>query len=854
VPDHAGSHGDEESGVTRLAAEFVQAVGWPEMPSLVVATAGTDVAATGGTGGSLPLEGLVHALGNQRQEDVGWWRVVAEAWLSLGQPNLAERCASRARELTARGSAADWADLEALARVSMSARSEMALPDTETVDTWTIQGRDPAARRKRLGAAFGGRSSDGDAELSLGEVSDYLRAKMLGARGGFSAELAAGFYQAGEYRLVVEQFLAMIAGKDLMDWRSNCREELLWCGRSLLRLGDRASAYACFAIAVGSDAVAVDTRDETKPDPDPAGTEATKYVAMLREDTAFAPGTDEFRVFPDGVRLAHWLAVQRMEGIFPDFAERIRTGPLRRSPGVFVRQFSRMGHQSGWFPPLGTQLAEQSRSYRLERITAGLAPPAVLALPPGVTRGKPRRPRSGRGRTSRIRSRVGWRAPAPFISTPGAEEAGPGGRHPSAVSIPIGIKTSGGQVTVDIEPGSRMMLIGPPFDAAMLAIVGEHACAAGWSTVLVTRQGRAREGDCPGWVRLGSAQSARSTGAQWLPVLAISPTLRAAVRSCLSALLPECTDPAASACLDRIVNSLADAQVNDVFFTEDRNAVIEFASTVVARASGIRYDTLSDLRRAALLIDYVRAAIAALADALASQWREDGRAGQSHATAVCLELPADNELAAALRLTVLMGALLEASADTDQATGQDQQREATARFESTTLKVKLRGDAIDEEVKRAASEAAEHTPVRSAAESAPPAARSDSNPWVSHGVIPLSGSAQVCLLIDADAELAKRVLDEWLDGCAGHYSLMVAARDAAAKTLAACSDYPDLLIGSLEKSQLTLCEIATGVSLRCLDGNELSDRGAIRVRPGERCDVADRLVIWPVHLNGWERG
>jgi hypothetical protein len=83
--------------------------------------------------------------------------------------------------------------------------------------------------------------------------SDQLFASLLCITGqhlDFSrSDLVWRWYEAGEYRAAIEEFLFCVADQQLATWLPSWSSPLIYCGLALRNLGDQISAYAAFRLA-----------------------------------------------------------------------------------------------------------------------------------------------------------------------------------------------------------------------------------------------------------------------------------------------------------------------------------------------------------------------------------------------------------------------------------------------------------------------------------------------------------------------------------------------------------------------------------------------------------------------------
>ncbi len=849
---------EPDDGDTRAAEDFVSLMGWSTTPGLlahVVAT--TPQIAAVRLAARIALSEL---LAGQRPHEVAWWRAVGEAWYRAGWTRLAERCVVRARELVTEAAPVDWDDLAALAALSAVGRAEATAAGGPAA-TWAMRKGFPAARHQRIGRALGDPNSTTARPAATG-VRDWVVAELLRTRGEFGAVLAQGFYELGEHRLVVEQVMAEISGGAVVRWRTTHRDHLIWAGRSLVRLGDRTSAYACFALALGADATPTPPPSAEAPDPDPVGNAGVRSMATVADASyALSTADGEYRLFRDGVRLADWLFTHDLQGLFPEFVAGLNTGILRGRSSLLRRQLTWLGRESGWFRPVLEQHIAWSGTVDADVMAQAAAMPAP--------RHRPDRPVQPPG--------PDCRAPGDLLESGRPDKwpsAGPTVRSEARRAkgvVRIGFRADGRPAVLDVLPGRRVLLIGPPFGELVLRTVGAQLTSNGWTVLLVQSTRAPAALDDRRWHRLIPAGEPGPEGTTWLARLKVSARLRSAVRDCLARWLHDEGDPALSACLDLVVDRLAADDAAEVFCTDDRAVSIQFACVAVDSRANLRYDRLTDLRRAALLVDQVRAAVTAIGCAVMTTWLEPLSPHTGAGVAVCVAVPPDDPLAAALRLVIYAGSLLEdvvvdrpTSQPAESAAAEDQGSGVEAEFRESPLVVKPHTEPLDDEVLKATIEFAQRTPYDEPTEAVEPAPNESADPstsaWAGTGIVGgRRRNRRVCLLVDGAIESTWQLVRTWLGESGRPHALVLATREPTLETLAAAPTFDAILAGGLSADRRALLEIALGRPIRDVpDADSLGDTGAVFVRPAatssrRRASTADaRMVIWPSSPIGWD--
>src|SRR6185369_13726003 len=161
------------------------------------------------------------------------------------------------------------------------------------------------------------------------------------------------WYRLGEYQIVVEVFLTCLAHQSLVGFVPAMTDELVWCGRALLRLGDPTTAYACFRLATA-------TTDESDidigPDPrrphevDPALALAWRYRHQMAEEAQrLGTGRGAFWWGRSGTRLAGWLFEHQLPTLFLPIVEALVDTLLRNRDDVVQRDIRTLGRRCGWW-------------------------------------------------------------------------------------------------------------------------------------------------------------------------------------------------------------------------------------------------------------------------------------------------------------------------------------------------------------------------------------------------------------------------------------------------------------------------------------------------------------------------
>ncbi|MFF2661621.1 hypothetical protein ACFVUH_30190 [Kitasatospora sp. NPDC058032] len=795
----------------RLAEAFAGTMGWAGPPAPAVSAQGEEP--------SHPdldahLSTLERALADDRRTDLAWWRSLADAWYACGSPGLALRCARHARELRTDGAVA-WEDIAALVRLEARICAEGEPPPRQALP-WPIGPRDADAGLRRLNAILGDAPLEPwqNRTLPLSRIAWGLPR----AEGEFTTWLAHAFHYLGEPRIVVEQVLLDIAARGIAVRSTHRRELLVLAGLSLQRVGDRPGSYACFRLAVGTDRVPERSERELSRDEEVLA-EGARELGFLKDITLDPRSADgEFAVFDGGLRLVAWLLENDSAGFVPDFLGNLGGGPLGMHHNALRRQVAWAARESGWF-----------RAPRMP----------VPPNPRGpVLGGRPRRVAIG------TVDRIGGRPLRPARPPARGGTPRPSSTAPR-VDIPIGMTDGGGQAVLRVGEGSRVLLLGPPFEGRVLARVGAHLAAAGWTVLLVRPERSVEAGVNDRWHRLDTT-GRRGADRPWAGEIARSAAMRATVRSVLADGLPPCPDPAAAACLEPVVEALEDSTRS--VWRDSAEKVREFACAAVDSAAGLRYDRALDLRRAVFLVDRVELAVRAVARALSLAWATPPRPLLGAGMAACLEVPVGDRLTATLQLALCVETLL---ADADRPADPPSPSSADEDFMSTPLAFKRREEALDREIIEAAKAAEERTPSPEPSSPAGSASGGDrprpSRLWRRGDARRFGSPPGVCVLIDAavEADLPAALVGP------GRHALVASAVEPTAAALGAVRGFDELLVGALPRERVGLVEIAAGARLHSLSADPPGLGGAAHFRMSEGREQGPRFVVWPTEPAGW---
>ncbi|MFE6745296.1 hypothetical protein ACFVGM_05530 [Kitasatospora purpeofusca] len=798
-----------EDRLGRLAEAFAGTMGWALPPAPAVSAPGEE-APPPDLG--VHLTTLERVLADDHRTDLAWWRSLADAWYACGSAGLALRCARHARSLRADGVVA-WEDIAALVRLEARICAE-GEPPPRQASPWSVGPRDAGAALGRLHAILG------DAPLEPWQNRTLPLSRVVWglprAEGEFTNWLAHAFHYLGEHRIVVEQVLLHIAARGIAVRNTRRRELLVLAGLSLRSAGDRPGAYACFRLAVGTERAPEQSERELSRDEEVLA-EAARELGFLKDVTLDPCSADgEFAVFDGGLRLVGWLLENGSAGFVPDFLGNLGVGPLGMHHNALRRQVAWTARESGWFRTPEVPLPSKPRG--------------------PVLGGRPRRSAIGTA------DRVGGRPLRP-VRPPARGGASRPSRTVPRVAVPIGMTDGGGQAVLRVGEGSRALLLGSPFEGRVLARIGAHLAASGWTVLLVRPERSAESGVNDRWHRLDMT-GRRGADRPWAREIARSAALRATVRSVLADGLPSCPDPAAAACLDPVVAALENSARS--VWRDSAEKVRAFACAAVDRAAGLRYDRALDLRRAVFLVDRVELAVSAVARVLSLAWAPPPRPAPGAGMAVCLEVPVGDRLTATLQLALCVESLL---ADADQPADPPSPRSADEDFMATPLAFKRREEALDREIIEAAKAAEERVP---SPEPSPPKGSSSDRPrpsrlWRRGDERRFGSPPGVCVLIDAavEADMPAAL------GRPGHHAVVAAAVEPTVAALAAVRGFDELLVGALPPERVALLEIAAGARLHSLSADPPGLGGAAHFRMSEGTEQGPRFVVWPTEPAGW---
>ncbi|WP_432979436.1 hypothetical protein [Dactylosporangium sp. CA-233914] len=815
--------------VADVAREFVRSVRLPP-DTAIESSSGDD---------PVPPAALTLVLQRARKpQRVDWWGRVAEAWLDAGQPAVARACVERARELLLAGSRVNWKVISGIA--ALSAR----------IDGWTKPPRPSAPvqvnlaseaadlKQARVAATFRLRRRDNPASYRGPWRAEDVATLLVRGRTGLDSHFARAWYDLDEHHLLVEHLLVTVAARPMAAWLHRYGEELVWCGRSLLRLGDAANAWACFWLAAG-----MDTRRVI----------SSQYVDVAREhlrrlgesEHPGSPDVPDRLDHPPGSRLGTWLLEHQIEGAFGGFEDTLRRCEARGVPGTLERQRRYLGQLSGWFLPT-LKVPEPPRPQAWN--VPGPAPraPGVLARPP--------RPRA--------RSGLHWSSPPPRErdgSAPASAEPAASAARPS--SIPAGFLTSGTVATFDVAPGGGVMLLGHLATATAMRQIGEELAMEGWTVIHLAESGDDEDSGNAyrGWHRLTAAGRPGDDHGAWASELVAVPHVRQAVRDELVASLPECTDPAATACVTDLLEAAHTRPGwQSLLANRSLTASATAAAAVVDAAADLPFQRAGDLRRAALLLNHTVAAASTIGRALSIRWHE----GAVPHAPVLIDT-AGPRLEATIRLAVMLGSLVRAlsaeppaeEAPAAKAPTEPDTKSAGAETDMD-LAVQLRPDPADVADLIAAVEAADRSdrprraPVADTEEG-----KDATSPWVSHGVVD-QGKARrpLCVIVQGGLGDTWPVVAEWIATAEARSAALVLgaeAPDARALALAwRCDRY---VVGRLPRAGQRLFEIAAGARLpHAMD--DIDEHHGLIVEATSSGSRSSRFAVWPSrHPRTWSQ-
>jgi hypothetical protein len=825
--------------VTTSAKLFAQALELPYAPA-------DSLSSSVGNGANTAV--LLPLLNAPREQEPDWLCRVAEGWLEVGEAALACEVVARARRIIESGVRPPWAALVSLAELDLRTRQRSG----RTVPAREWQRRLPgfearSQKVERLQLLFGRGERDVVRQRAqrAANASDTVGLILCFTAGGghFSTRdyyaLVTAWHDANEHRAAVDEFLALVADRRLDRWFDEARRALLDCGRALQYLGDLRTAYAAFRLAAGWRSDDPETppdlpRDETSANTTEVAREHSDRLAWARTSL----DTDE-GILPRSVTgppAGAWLARQGLAGRYRAYLERLPDLKLLYPPAVLARQFGTMGtHEDG-----------SPRSFA----PAGPDPPAhrgALPAPPAL-------PLTGR-------------AP-PLSPWRGAEPRGVRDRREdisgTRVRAPLGFVDPNSKRLIgflEVMPEAPALVLGAVATDDLFLSVAEHLRREGW-VVLWLRRGAGSppvlSSQGPPWLTIGPGALSVASGAstpppasQWLQDIAQAPDFRRSVVGCLAGILPPCADPAASACLEALVDEVSqDESGRERALGRGKpEDDFRYALELLGEHARLRFHRLRDLRRAVSLLDYLTAALETLRAALCTDWFEAPADPQAGATppggGACVDLPTDDPARAALMALLCAGSLLH-SCERQSSGG----AELDALLEQFQLRPKARGEGKPE-AETPPAEPRDRDPETIPA----PGEKRDESQWVRHGVLPSTTAPRVCILITGGWSPEWPLLLDWFrPGGLGQHQSLVAGSQTAPPDLAKRSVlkvFRTFLLGALPSEAVELLQLATGVSLRdAMAAAALGTRGAVCVRLKANDVRLRRLVVWPAAGSG----
>jgi hypothetical protein len=806
--------------VVNAARRFAELVGTPcpLRPGSTLAEADPDQVAS-----------LADDLRRAEVLEVGWWRSIAVGWLAVELPELAVASAARARRLVEEGARADWSDLRLLAEVSRSTHIFSGRPDTPTgpaEGTVHLLLEPRATKERRLGLLFG----RGDEESitrridALRELADPAMLVMAErTRFGTRSILVAAFYERREYEAAVEELLQLAAEPENLPGILRQPNNLVFCGQSLLQLGDQVSAYACFRLALALDSGEAfegsDRTSETLAIED--AREYCRRLNGLRDRLDSGEGT--FRAFTNGAHVGRWLAGQGLPGYFPQYLELLWAGVFRDRGRVLDRQLRSIGIASGWFLPGLPRVGDDDPP-----ATVPTEPPPLLPL------------HAGRPHQADNPSRP------PVRSLDRSEPP------PRLVRVRVGIAEAGGVAEFGVGPDSPALAVGPPVDDLFLLSLADQMHRSGW-TVVWLRQARsagvpkavdAVQGE---WHVVGPGTQPTEQARQCLAELAASTRVRTAAQACLRRTLHPCADPAADACIEHLLASVDSEAAIKALGSDQPLETVRYAAEVVSGSARLPFRSTLDLRRAASLLAHVQEAAFALRRAVRAVWappQSSSYGWNEPGARVRVDLPADSRPESVLLAVLCVGLLLEEAATVSAVRRARQER---SEFQ---LDIRPRSDSSELDELRSLLEAAgapHYDPYDNLAPVPEPDPIYREGVWVRQGVLSQEAEPRVCVIVSGGWGTALRPLLEWFQpGGLGEQHTLVAGVPAPMNDdLGTASLYRSFLVGELPPDVLRLFETAAGVPVAARVATGLGRHGAAHVAAEELGVPPSRLLVWP---------
>jgi hypothetical protein len=799
------------------------------------------------------IERLVSLLRRPRPDVIDWWGEVARGWSDVGRASLCRAALGRCRAMIERREApASWEDLLTLAELdARMPAGDGAVAEASFRGARRIQFEPIPKKLERIGWLFGRALYDPqgqsyrDQVYRAGDLESTIQFLLTAGDSDYGYPMVDLWYRAGESRLAVEHFLAMVAGRSLRDWLREADQALLACGRALTDLGDPVTAYAAFRLAAGPHPVEVAAptgeQAERQPDREPTVDEQAAEHCRSIDWAGAALESDAKLLRPStlGPRAADWFDRHGLAGCYPAFLG-LFTGYGRvYAVASLQRQCHSLSWKHGWFAGHRRELADGWLADNNRPSWPGS--PAPPALDDAAS---PDRPLVvGRGEAAQPGSPGpdpgAWSRPRPLGSP-----AGPA--PPPLARCQIGYAAVGAdgvgdpRVHLEVAPEAPALILGPAADDALILCLARQLRAAGLQILWLRRReaglAAARlEPEADEWLRIQLDAEADSAQAHWVYGLLNTDSIRQAVRACLPGLLPPCRDPAAGACLDALVADDGRGDVQTALLYGDRAEVAwELAVQVVGERAAISFEHLGDLRRAAVLVEHVAGAVRLLQAATRVRFLPaDAPDG------ILVDLPPEDPAVAALFGLILTGSLLRWAALGRQLAAEAAEEEGDV-LEAFDLKIK----------KRSKAEPTIAEPDWAPRRRPPPptVAPAPDDPWAERGIA--TAARPWCVLISGGwGPEWPGLLDWFRHGAMGQYhGLVCAARSAEAALLrrGLLDRFATILLGALPREVLGAFEVASGIALRAdpsVPG--LGRREAIALRTSPDRVGHSRLVIWP---------
>jgi len=563
---------------------------------------------------------LLEVLRVRDTTSLDWWTEVGECWLDLGYYELVRACLDNARSILEDGATTGVATLARLG--AMRAAVTGSPPSDRAADELSHNLIAPESindKEERLRGLLG----IGDRDSTTRLIEEYsrqrdLEAAILFATSGQNAGIkkdSSAFVKlwlnAGEPAAAIEEFLFLLNSRGLHDIMVHLHTVAVLGGQALHQVGDPVTAFACFRVVAHLHRPEMrDSGTRTQGPEDQAARLALEEEERLHWANALLDTTENcFWLSPSGSRVGQWLIEHGLAGRWLTAAGRslIRLHPVTTAN----RQLRMMAVRCGWNPiMLSSEIESRRPPSRLSRVTG--APPGRLAFTERVHGNK----RSWAKRLFR------------YVEQPTRLVGASVGDSSCRLHIGYSFEKQTQRAYASVGRGWPLFCVGKECDDDLATSLARQLAEQGMR-VLWFRE--AVEGRCEGspadeWLHLRPADAPEPAIVQWLQDLSASGDLRRTVSTVLREILPPCRDGRAQKCLDALLASLTEGEVWSALSTADDSQRSRIAVKIVGHYADLEFKQPIDLRRAAVLVNHVFAALAALRSSIAYQWTKESGA------------------------------------------------------------------------------------------------------------------------------------------------------------------------------------------------------------------------------------